>query len=314
MRAALPLVATFVLLGAGLAAAWSEAAPPSAPATAPVVAPAAPASPRPLLWKVSDGNNSLYLLGSFHALKPGDYPLAPAVDAAFADAEAVAFEVAPEELESPELAMSMLRAGSYADGHTLQQSVDARTWQRLEAYAKRRNKDPQFYQRFEPWFASLLVSLEEFQRLGYDPKQGLDRHMAGLAASAHKRTLGLETAQSQVDLFDQMTIAEQRQSLAEALDDAEDLQRHIEELHSLWRSGDEPGLQQLLTGDFHREYPALYQRIDVDRNKAWVGELSTMLDGASTDDTLVVVGAMHLLGPDGLVSLLKARGYRVERL
>lgn len=314
MRVALPLFATFALLGAGLATAWSEAAPPAAPAVSPTAPTAPTALPRPLLWKVSDGNNSLYLLGSFHALKPGDYPLAPAVDAAFADSEAVAFEVAPEELEAPELAMSMLRAGSYADGHTLQQSVDARTWQRLEAYAKRRNKDPRFYQRFEPWFASLLISLEEFQRLGYDPKQGLDRHMAALAAASHKHTLGLETAQSQVDLFDQMTIAEQRQSLAEALDDAEDLQRHIEELHSLWRSGDEPALRRLLTGDFQREYPALYQRIDVDRNKAWVGELAVMLDGGSTDDTLVVVGAMHLLGPDGLVSLLKARGYRVERL
>lgn len=48
--------------------------------------------PVPLLWKVSDADNSLYLLGSFHLLKPEDYPLSAEVDAAFADAEALLFE------------------------------------------------------------------------------------------------------------------------------------------------------------------------------------------------------------------------------
>jgi len=89
--------------------------------------------PRPLLWKVSDGDNSIYLLGSFHALKPSDYPLAASVDAAFADAESVAFEVSPEEMNSPALAQQMLGAAQIGDGATLQGTVDARTWQRLQA-------------------------------------------------------------------------------------------------------------------------------------------------------------------------------------
>ena len=64
-------------------------------------APAVQAAPVPLLWKVSDADNSLYLLGSFHLLRKDDYPLAPEVDAAFADAESLLFEIAPSEMASP---------------------------------------------------------------------------------------------------------------------------------------------------------------------------------------------------------------------
>ena len=54
--------------------------------------------PRPLLWKVSDADNSLYLLGSFHLLREGDYPLAASTDAAFEDAEKLVFELTPAEM------------------------------------------------------------------------------------------------------------------------------------------------------------------------------------------------------------------------
>jgi uncharacterized protein YbaP (TraB family) len=39
-----------------------------------------------------------------------------------------------------------------------------------------------------------------------------------------------------------------------------------------------------------------------------------MLDDEASEDTMVVVGALHLLGDDGLVQLLRKKGYRVERL
>ena len=54
-------------------------------------------APVPLLWKVEKEAGTVYLLGSFHMLKPSDYPLSPAIDAAFDDAEHVLFEVAPAE-------------------------------------------------------------------------------------------------------------------------------------------------------------------------------------------------------------------------
>ena len=277
-------------------------------------APAALAAPRPLLWKVSDADNSIYLLGSFHALKDSDYPLAASVDAALADAEAVAFEVSPEEINSPELAQQMYGAARFADGGTLERSIDGATWKRLQAYAQQKGIDAASLQGFEPWFVAIFVTTSEMGKMGYDSKQGLDRHLMAQAAKAGKRTLGLETAMSQIRVLDGMSPEEQRESLSEALDDAAAFRERMEELHRLWRAGDEARLEQLLAGDFRRKYPALYRRVNVERNQAWMPKVGAMLDGVRDDDTLVVVGAMHLLGADGLVSQLRAKGYRVERL
>jgi len=275
---------------------------------------AAPAPPRPLLWKVSDGDNHVYLLGSFHALKADDYPLAASVDAAFADAEAVAFEISPEEMNSPQLPAKLLAAAALSDGKTLQQSMSVRSWTRLQRYADRRSLPLQNYQHFEPWFLSLLISMKEMSLIGYDPKLGLDQVLIRRSAEAGKRTLGLETADQQIAALDSMTAAEQQQSLAESLDEADDFKAQINQLHDYWRAGDDVALDALLAVKFKREYPQLYKRIDVDRNQAWLPKIRRMLDEEKRDDTLVVVGSMHLLGGDGLVSQLKSKGYRVERL
>jgi len=110
-----------------------------------------------------------------------------------------------------------------------------------------------------------------------------------------------------------MSKVEQRQSLSEALDDA-DNQHSLDKLHDEWRRGDDVALAQELTVDFKGSYGSLYQRINVDRNQAWIPKIRAMLDQSHGDDALVVVGTMHLLGPDGLVSQLQSKGYRVERL
>lgn len=270
--------------------------------------------PRPLLWKVSDGDNAIYLLGSFHALKPGDYPLAPAVDVAFDDAEQVAFELAPEELESPDLPRKMLAAAQLPVGQTLEGVLSARRWKQLQAYARKRGLPLENFARVEPWFLSLVISVTEMQRLGFDPQQGLDRQLVARAQAANKPTLGLETGDEQIAALDSMNLEEQRQALAESLDEAGDYRRELEKLHDRWRAGDAEGLFADMGKELRERHPQLYQRIDVDRNKAWLPKLQAMLDGVKDRDTLVVVGSLHLLGPDGLVAMLRARGYRVERL
>ena len=85
-------------------------------------------------------------------------------------------------------------------------------------------------------------------------------------------------------------------------------------LHAQWRAGDADGMWESLGGELQRDYPKLYRRIDVDRNLAWLPAIEQRLQGPADDDTLVVVGALHLLGPDGLVERLRAAGYEVRRI
>lgn len=293
-----------VLLGCLLAMAATATADTAKPADLPV----------PLLWKVSDADNAVYLLGSFHLLRPTDYPLSKDVDAAFADAERVMFEVSPEEMQSPAMPQLMMQAALRTDGKTLQQDLDAATWTRLQAWADKNGLPLANFAAFEPWFVGMTISILEMTKQGLDPKLGLDNHFMEKARAAGKPTAGLERAQDQIGVLDGMDAVEQRQLVAESLEQAEKGSLETERLHQSWRRGDAEGLWNGMAADMKREYPRLYQRINVDRNDAWVPKIMERLTQSSSDDTLVVVGALHLLGDDGVVEKLRAQGFKVERV
>lgn len=270
--------------------------------------------PKPLLWKVSDGDNSLYLLGSFHLLREGDYPLAASTDAAFDDAEKVVFELTPTEMADPALGQAMAAAARFEGDATLQSRLPADTWARLQAHAASRGMALEFLQAHEAWFVSLVISVTEMQRLGLDPALGLDKHFANRAVAAGKAVAGLETGAQQIALFDGMDAAQQEQALDDVLSDLGALGQEINRMHALWRAGDADTLHAESGAKMKAEYPELYERLNRERNLAWLPRLQALLDESHDDDALVVVGAMHLLGEDGVVELLRARGYAVERL
>ena len=274
----------------------------------------APDAPRALLWKVSDADNAIYLLGSFHALRADDYPLPAPVQAAFADAESLAFEVTPAEMESPELLRQMMQAARLSGGQKLSAVLAPSTWKRLQDYCRRNGLDANAFEPLAPWFVSLSLSLREMTRQGFDPALGLDRHLMAEASGAGKPTSGLETAADQIRVLSGMSLDTQRQFLEDFLDDAADPQGGTAALHASWRRGDAAAIEARMVDELANKYADLYRRINVDRNQAWLPQLRRMLDAAGTDDTLVVVGALHLLGKDGLVQQLQAKGYRVERL
>ena len=203
---------------------------------------AAHAPPVPLLWKVSGVQGStLYLLGSFHLLKPEDYPLSPDVDAAFNAARRLLLELPPEELDSPELAAQMLRAAMRRDGRQLKDDLDAVTWQRLQAYAAGNGLPLERLSGMKPWFVGLTISLAQMARQGLDPQAGLDRHLMTRAIEVGKPATGLENAAAQIAMLDGMSNDEQRQLLREALEQVDKGDEQSRRLHDAWRRGDDGG-------------------------------------------------------------------------
>lgn len=282
---------------------------------------AATTPPVPLLWKVSDADNALYLLGSFHMLKPSDYPLSGDVDAALADAEVLLLELSPEEMNSPALGIAMGQAAMRTDGSKLGDRLDPQAAAQLDdwlatnaASLQKMGMTPDVLRIFEPWFGGLMISIVEMTKQGLNPKLGLDRHMAAAAAKAGIPAAGLETGAQQIALFDEMSTEAQLQMLKESLEEADSASQEIKQLHALWRAGDAQGLWAGMALEMRNEYPQLYQRINVQRNDNWIPELQARLEQPGDDDTLVVVGALHLLGEDGVVEKLRARGYTVERI
>lgn len=290
---------------------WAGPAQLALAARSEAVATSAP--PVPLLWKVSNKDGTaLYLLGSFHMLKADDYPLSSDVDAALEASARVLFELSPEEMNSPVLARSMLQAAMYTGGRQLRDDLAPATWQQLQAYAQANQLPLASLAMTKPWFVALSISMAEMARQGMDAQAGLDRHLMARAAEAGKQTGGLETAATQIAMLDGMAPVEQQQLLSEALQQAGngELSRR---LHDAWRRGDDRMLWEEMAQQMRRDYPQLYQRINVDRNDAWLPALEQRLQ-AGQGNTLVVVGALHLLGSDGVVEKLRTRGYAVERI
>lgn len=282
-----------------------------------MIVPAATAAhvpPVPLLWKVSDADNAVYLLGSFHLLKPSDYPVSSDIEAALGSAGRVVFEVTPEELRDPENSRKFLEAAGYGDTRTLSGVLPADMREQLAALLAPRGTSVEQLDGYEPWFVNLMLVMGLAQSEGFSPEQGLDQYLMARAAAAGKPTAGLESMETQLAALETSPMPEQIKGLADFLDRSAEMPRMLADMHRAWREADADGLEALAAAEMRDNTPVTYQTVIVDRNNAWTPQLQAMLDGADTSDTLVVVGALHLVGEDSVVEALRARGYTVERI
>ena len=275
-------------------------------------APPAKHASRPLLWKVSDADSSVYLLGSFHLLKKSDYPLPSDVERAFVDAERLVFEVAPGELADPSVPMKMMQRAVQPGNAAFGKVASPALATRVRGVLSRLGLPAAQFDQFEPWMVSITMVTVLAQKLGYAGEDGLDRHLMQRAEKAGKPATGLETLDSQLDAMDATPVAEQLASLEESVADGEDMAARLDELHGAWRGGDVAALERLAVDEMRTKTPDSYRRLNVERNRAWMPKVQALLAGK--DDALVVVGAVHLLGRDGLVAQMKSKGLRVERI
>ena len=305
-------LSTLALAAAFALPAHADQAKPVAPAAPP--APAAKGTERPLLWKVSDADNDVYLLGSFHLLKPDDYPMPADIDRAFDDAESLLFEVDPREMTAPETVATMQKYMAYEDGQSLSKVLPKATLDRLGTLVSASGGSLQALEQSEPWMVSLGLVLGVSQALGLNAELGLDKHLMDRAAKAGKPAGGLETIDDQMKAMDSVPYPEQAQGLDEFLLDPKKSIQQLQDMHAWWRAGDVERLDKDMRADMAAKSPQSYKLLDVDRNNAWLPQIEKRLTGSKSDDTLVVVGTLHLLGADGLVEKLKAKGYKVERV
>lgn len=268
----------------------------------------------PLLWKVSDADSAVYLLGSFHLLKQEDYPLSKDIDAAFDDAQTVVFEVEPATLTAPDTAEKFKQAAGYADGRTLSQVLPKTARDRLQKMLSVSGGSVEQMDTVEPWAVTLSLVLGMTQAMGFRQDQGLDATLMKRAAEAQKAVAGLETVDDQINALDSIPMNEQVSGLDELLAKPQETMSDLVEMHDWWKRGDLKSLDEKMRVEMKQKTPVSYQLVNVARNDAWVPKIEQRLAESTKDNTLVVVGAMHLLGSDGVVDKLRAKGYKVERV
>lgn len=270
---------------------------------------AAPA--RNFLWKAtSKSGGALYLVGSVHLLSEDSYPLSPALETAFKESDLLVEEVDLGEMGAS-AQLTFLSRGMLPSSTPLEKVLSAATYALLTKRVEALGIPIEPLKQLKPWMLAQMLEVMQWQKAGFNPELGLDKHFYDQAQSAGKQVQGLETLDFQVSLFDGMTMPEQDHLLAETLKEADTEQANMTKLMEAWKAGDAPTVEGIVLSTLKQE-PRLYQRLLVDRNKAWIPKLEALF--ARKGRAFVVVGAAHLVGPDGLIAMLRTKGYAVEQL
>jgi uncharacterized protein YbaP (TraB family) len=158
-----------------------------------------------------------------------------------------------------------------------------------------------------PLAAGLLVQLQLHQ-LGFEPEWGVDAYFYRRARKYGKTVVPLETIGEQLEALQSLSDRGGDALIQATLEDVAALRTGLRDLIRAWKGGELERLDTLVNGSFH-DRPEVYQRLIIDRNLAWMPKIETLAGGDVP--ALVIVGSGHLVGPDGLVAMLQAKGYRV---
>jgi uncharacterized protein YbaP (TraB family) len=298
--------------GAASAAASSAVVPGASAAASPSAkapGPRAASRDRGLFFVVESDTATAYLLGSIHVGKRDLYPLNATIEEAFQQSDTLVLEVHLGPAGQLQAAQQLVAAGSYPPGDSLDRHISPELMRRVRAKMTGLSALLLPPQRMKPWFAGLMVVMQELKRLGFDPEQGIDRHYEARAAG-QKRILGIETPEEQIALFSGLPQPVQILMLEESLDELDGLQQTMDQALGAWKRGDGDALHELLLETVKQpEYQRLYKRIYLDRNRRMAKAIEGYL--ATRGKYFVVLGSGHLIGKRGIVGLLRSNGHRV---
>lgn len=263
------------------------------------------------MWLAEGETNRLYILGSVHLLRPGDHPLPAAIETAYNDAESLIMELDMDDLDAASLQASTRRMGVIQGGRTLRDLMGNELYEQALDAAMALDIPFDMLSKTEPWYAAITVEQLTLMRIGFNPMLGVEMHMASKAMKDGKPIQGLETIDEQLGFLDGLSIDAQNDLLLQTLADGKNIETFMNDMIEAWRNGDVDYLEQAMLEDM-AQYPELYDAIVVNRNERWAKSIENLLD--DDDDYLIVVGALHLIGEDGLPALLADRGIRIGQL
>ncbi len=296
-------------------AAQGNAAPPAAE-RAPLAHQADPdAIPkRGILYEARSGASTLYLFGTLHVGKPDFFPLDARTNSAFAASSVVYLEL---NLADATLAKTATELAAYPEGSSLERALPAALMSRVDAALQRYKIPREAAVRMKPWMLGQTFLLLQASQDGYNPAFATEIHLLGLAAAQGKEVRGLETLAEQFAVFDQLPESGQQRFLADILDALDDarLKQDLDSLVGAWANGDAHALEEELAREraegtaFARD---VLPRLVDDRNETMARKIAAI--ATSGEQAFVAVGALHLVGPNGIVALLRARGFSVRPL
>ncbi|TYK66998.1 TraB/GumN family protein [Colwellia echini] len=262
------------------------------------------------VWKVSKGNNYIYIGGTVHILPLAEFPLPEEFEQAYKDSDSIVLEAKLPDESDFAAQIQMMQQMSYSNGKNISDYISKNTYQQLNQYVASLGADLKMLQQFKPGFLVTMLTVLEVQRAGL-AGEGVDNFYSKQAMKDGKAIAYFETAEFQMNMIANMGIGNENKFIESNLKQMKDFKNLFTGLIAAWRSGNAQQLNKLAIKPMEDD-PKTLKLMLTDRNKNWVQDINTMF--TDKDREFVLVGVAHLVGNNSVLSLLKAQGYRVEQM
>ncbi|MCH9639745.1 MAG: TraB/GumN family protein [Betaproteobacteria bacterium] len=263
------------------------------------------------VWKVEKDGYQLFIGGTIHLLSSSDYPLPPTFEQAYNLSQHLVFETDIQKIKDPDYQLKMMSELIFTDGRNLKQLLHDDTYQALEKYCLSKGIPMAVITSFKPGMVSMMLTVLELQQLGIDVA-GVDDFYNAKARQDGKGLGQLETAEQQFSFISSMGEGHEDELISYTLEDIKKLPATWKKLKLAWRQGDLKKLKKIALTPLKNNHPSTYNTLLVERNNAWMPQIEALLTTEEVE--FVLVGALHLVGNDGLLAQLSAKGYHIERL
>jgi uncharacterized protein YbaP (TraB family) len=266
----------------------------------------------PAIWKINSKNNSIYLFGSIHVANKSMYPLGKKVEDAFTNSDVLVVEVDETKVDQVKLQELMMSQGFYPGTDTIYNHINADTLKLLQRFLAETGIPYITIARMKPGIIAITLTIAKIIKMGYSLELGIDRHFMK-RSRGKKEIQPLETSIEQMKLI--LSFSNDDLVLRHTLVSLDKLEEMITSLIRAWKNGDENNMEKLMITDQLSDYPEfknIMKRLIDDRNVTMAINIHKMIN--DNKDYFVVVGAAHLIGDKGIVSLLRKKGLEVDRL
>jgi len=262
------------------------------------------------IWEIKSETNTVYLLGSIHILNPSYYPLTRSFYYAYYDSPNIVFEVDANILNSKSFPKRLLAKGKYPKGQSLKKNLSRHSYQLLTKRFGKMGVNLRKVNHFKPWMLYLQYHQSQAQKLGYASAYGVDNHFYKKARAVGKRISGLESLDDHISVLDRLSPKTQETLLLETIKEPTKFGREFKQLVKTWHVGDVEDLE-VVVEDF-KDNPEVHKILIEERNQKWFPKIQSFL--TKKENYLVIVGAAHLVGEEGLVNLAMENGYEIRRM
>lgn len=267
---------------------------------------------RGFLWKVQSKTNTAYIVGSIHAYKSELFPLPKKMEEAFEKSDTLAVEANVNEIK-PESIITIIDRAFCQDGTNLQEHLSKNTFNSITKKINELGLPFEFFKNAKPWFIALTLTSIELKKSGLDPEYGIDKYFIRKAEN-RKKIVEIESIDYQINLLNSFSDPEQELFLDSTLKDFELLKGEINEILKAWNKDDTKTMELFVSKSLHDnpKMMSIYEKLIFDRNRNIALKIESYLK--TNERYFIVIGAAHLVGKEGIIEILKKKGYLVEQI